>query len=123
MGETFRGRQGAHQIHMHVTEAAGRHRNVPSSHVHVLVDLTLLAGEAGARHGGHIGGGTFPYKPGEDEASGGPRVRVGNPVDCFKYLLFEGGGDNGPENTGADVPEEGVAFHVLRAELEVGLGT
>ena len=123
MGETFGGRQGAHQIHMHVAEAAGRHWNVPSPHVHMLVDLTLLAGEAGACHGSHIRGGMFPYEPGEDEASGGPRARVGNPMDCLKYLLFEGGEDDRPKNTGADVSEEGVALHVLCAELEAGLGT
>ena len=123
MGEAFRGWQGAHQVHVHVAEAAGRHGDVLGPHVDVPENFTLLAGEAGTCHGGHVRGGTCPYEPGEDETLGGPRARVGNAMHCVKYLLSEGCGHNRPENTSADVSEEGMALHVLRAEVQAGLGT
>ncbi len=123
MGEAFRGRQGAHQVHVHVAEAAGKHGDVLGQHVDMPVNFTLLTGEAGTCHGGHVRGGTLPYEPGEDETLGGPRARVCNSMNCFKYLLFEGCWHNRPENTSADVSEEGMALHVLCAEMQAGLGT
>ena len=108
---------------MNVAEAAGGDRDVLSPHVDVPVNLTLLAGEASTCHGGHVRGGTFPYESGEDETLGGPRARVRNSMDCFKFLLFEGCRHNRPENTSTDVSEEGMTLHMLCAELQVGLGT
>ena len=71
-----------------------RHWDVLRPHVDVPVNLTLLAGEASTCHGGHVRGNAFPYEPGEDETLGGLRARVCNSMDCFKYLLFEGGRNN-----------------------------
>ena len=112
-----------YQVHVHVAETSGQNRDVLGPHVDVLVYLTLLASEACACHVSHIRGGTFPYEPGENEPLGGPRARVGNAMDCVKYLLFEGGRYNRPENPSADVSQEGVALHVLCAEVQARLGT
>ena len=64
MGKSFRGGQGADQIHMHMAETSGGYRNVLGLHVGVPEYLTLMAGQAGSGHGSHVGGGTFPNKPG-----------------------------------------------------------
>ena len=122
MGVTFRGWQGAHQVHVHVAEPSGGHWDVFGPHVDMPVDLTLQASEARTCHVSHIRGGTFPHEPGEDELLGGLGARVGNAMDCFKYLLFEGGRYYRPENTSADVSEEGVALQVLCSEVQAGLG-
>ena len=87
-------------------------------HMDVPVNLTLLAGQACVGHGGHIRRCMFPYKPREDEASGGPRARVGNSMDHLKPLLTKRAWDYWPEHAGADIAEYGVALHVLHVELQ-----
>ena len=92
------------------------------SHVDVPGDLTLLASQAHAGHGGHISSCMFPYIPGQNETSGGPRVRVGNAVHGVKHLLPEREGYYLPENSCADVPQEELTSHVLVGEWEAGTG-
>ncbi len=43
VGETFGGRQGAHQVYMDVAETAGGHRNVLRGYLNMAVDLGPLA--------------------------------------------------------------------------------
>ena len=92
------------------------------SHVDDPGDLTLLASQARAGHGGHISSCMFPYIPGQNETSGGPRVRVGNAVHGVKHLLPEREGYYLPENSCADVPQEELTSHVLVGEWEAGTG-
>ena len=93
-------------------------------HVDVPGDLTLLASQARAGHGGHISSCMFPYIPGQTETSGGPRVRVGNAVHGVKHLLPERERYwyFWPENSLADVPQEDLTIHVLVGEPEAGTG-
>ena len=48
---------------------------------------------------------------------------MGNVVDGLKDQLFERVRDYWPENPGTDVAEDSVAIHVLRAEVQAGVGT
>ena len=44
-------------------------------------------------------------------------------MDGLKDQLFERVRDYWPESPGTDVVEDGVAIHVLRAEVQAGVGT
>ena len=56
VGESFRGRQGSNQnqVHVHVAETSGKHRDVLGLHVDMPEDLTLLTGQAHSGHGSHV---------------------------------------------------------------------
>ena len=89
---------------MLVAEMSGRNRDVLGLHMDVPVHLTLLAGQVGPGHGSHMRRYAFPYKPGENEVSGGPHARVGNATDHVKHLLSKRTWDYWPECAGgADI--------------------
>ena len=44
-------------------------------------------------------------------------------MDCLKDMLPERLGNYWPESPSTDVTEDGTAVHVLRAEMQAGIGT
>ncbi len=86
VGKTFGCRQGAHQVHVDVTEAGFGYWDVLRGYLYMAVDLGPLATQAGLCPGGDICGETFPNIPGGDEAASLPPARMGGPVEMFGNL-------------------------------------
>ena len=90
---------------MEVGKTAVGDRDVGSLQADMAVDLSFLTGKTGTSPQSDIPAHVWPTITGTQQPAGRTDSRMIDSMKVAKHLLSEGGGNEGAENTGRNVPK------------------